>query len=119
MLHFYAYKGCDSCRKARKWMQENAIEFEELAIRDTPPSLQELAFALQSQGSLKPLFNSSGMDYRSMGMKDKLHTLSDDEALELLSTHGNLIKRPFIIDQDKGIHLTGFKEAVWSDTLLG
>lgn len=118
MLQFYAYKGCDSCRKARKWLQEHSIPFEEFAIRETPPSLKELQFALKSQGSLKPLFNTSGMDYRSMGMKDKLPTISDNEALELLAAHGNLIKRPFLIQQDKDIHLTGFKEAAWADTLL-
>lgn len=118
MLQFYAYKGCDGCRKARKWLQENAIPFEEVAIRETPPKMEELRFALKSQGSLKPLFNTSGMDYRSMGMKDKLPSISDEEALELLASHGNLIKRPFIIDQDKGIHLTGFKESVWDDTLI-
>ncbi|MDC0088307.1 arsenate reductase family protein [Akkermansiaceae bacterium] len=117
MLQFYAYKGCDSCRKARKWLQENSISFQELAIRETPPSLQELQFALKSQGSLKPLFNTSGMDYRSMGMKDKLPTISDTEALELLAANGNLIKRPFLIHQEKGIHLTGFKETTWADTL--
>ena len=118
MLHFYAYKGCDSCRKARKWLQENSIEFEELAIRETPPSLGELQFALKSQGSLKPLFNTSGMDYREMGMKDKLPTLSDDEALKLLAANGNLIKRPFLIDQSNDTHLAGFKESTWATTLL-
>lgn len=118
MLRFYAYKGCDGCRKARKWLQENALEFEELAIRETPPTLEELQFALATQGNIKPLFNTSGMDYRSMGMKDKLPNMTDNEALNLLVSNGNLIKRPFLIDQNQGIHLVGFKEDKWSDRLL-
>ncbi|MGJ8676884.1 MAG: Spx/MgsR family RNA polymerase-binding regulatory protein [Akkermansiaceae bacterium] len=118
MLLFYAYKGCDSCRKARKWLQLNEIPFQEIAIRETPPSITELKLALGIQGSVKPLFNTSGVDYRQLGMKDKLPTLTDDAALALLASHGNLVKRPFLIDSEKGIHFTGFNESKWSGVFL-
>ena len=114
MLRFYAYKGCDGCRKARKWLTEREIAFEEIAIRDTPPSLEELQQALQTQG-LKPLFNTSGMDYRQLGMKDKLPNMSEEEALSLLSENGNLIKRPFLIGPD--LSLVGYKENIWAEAL--
>jgi len=114
MLRFYAYKGCDGCRKARKWLNERAVTFEEVAIRDTPPSLDELKQALQTHG-LKPLFNTSGMDYRQLGMKDKLPNMSEEEALNQLAENGNLIKRPFLIGSD--LSLVGFKENIWDQEL--
>ena len=114
MYRFYAYKGCDGCRKARKWLNAHDIAFEEIAIRETPPSLDELTQASNAHG-LTRLFNTSGMDYRKLGMKDKLPTMSESEALDLLSQNGNLIKRPFLIDPK--LSLVGFKEDVWKDTL--
>ena len=114
MYRFYAYKGCDGCRKARKWLNEHDIAFEEIAIRETPPSLDELTQASNAH-RLKRLFNTSGMDYRKLGMKDKLPTMSESEALDLLSQNGNLIKRPFLIGPK--LSLVGFKEDVWKDTL--
>lgn len=115
MLRFYAYKGCDSCRKGRKWLQAHDVEFVEIAIRETPPSLHELQRALEAHSSIRPLFNTSGMDYRQLGMKDKLPTMSDTEALSMLADNGNLIKRPFVIGDD--VSLIGFKEIVWRETL--
>lgn len=115
MLRFYAYKGCDSCRKARKWLLAHDVEFVEIAIRETPPSLAELQQALDAHGSIRPLFNTSGMDYRQLGMKDKLPTMSDAEALSMLADNGNLIKRPFVIGDD--VSLVGFKEPLWSETI--
>jgi len=117
MIRFYAYKGCDSCRRARKWLQTHEIDFNEIAIREQPPSLEELQQALKAKGQTKALFNTSGLDYRQMGLKDKLPTLSDDQALELLATHGNLVKRPFVISRD--LSLVGFKETEWLDTFDG
>ena len=110
-MKVYTYKNCGSCKKATKWLKEKGIEFEEVAIRETPPSEEELEEMLQSKGALKLLFNTSGMDYRSLGMKDKLPTMSDEEAIRLLASNGNLIKRPFLLSE-KG-NMVGFKEADW------
>jgi len=114
MLRFYAYKGCDGCRKARKWLIAHEIPFEEIAIRDQPPSISELQQACRING-LKPLFNTSGMDYRQLGMKSLLPDMSEDEALSLLSKNGNLIKRPFLTGAE--ISLVGFKEDLWENSL--
>jgi len=116
MLKYYSYKGCGTCRKAKNWLAENAVEVEEVAIRETPPSVDELKFALQSGHTLKALFNSSGGDYRELGMKDLLPTLSEWEALEMLHSRGNLVKRPFLVSP-KGV-LVGFKQAEWEQFFL-
>lgn len=113
MLKFYAYQGCSTCRNAKKWLESNGIEFEEIAIRETPPSVNELKQMLKAKSELRALFNVSGMDYRQLGLKDRLPSMSEDEALELLATNGNLVKRPFVLDKTKGIALVGFKEAEW------
>ena len=81
-------------------------------MREQPPSVAELEIALGALG-LKKLFNSSGMDYRSLGMKEILPTLSDEEALKLLSENGNLVKRPLVISGDSAIN--GFKEELWAE----
>lgn len=91
------------------------MNFEEIPIRETPPTVAELRQMLNYVGDLKKLFNTSGQDYRGLGMKDKLPTMSTEEALELLASNGNLIKRPFLIDSNKGT--TGFKEDVWEALL--
>ncbi|MDZ8118695.1 arsenate reductase family protein [Pontiella agarivorans] len=114
-MKIYTYKKCSTCRKATKWLAEQNIDFEEIPIRETPPSVEELRQMLEQVGDLKKLFNTSGMDYRSLGMKDKLPTMSTEEALELLASNGNLIKRPFLLAGDQGT--TGFKEDVWEALL--
>lgn len=114
MYRFYAYKGCDGCRKARKWLDAHSVSYEEIAIRDEQPTLEELQQACTSNG-LKALFNTSGMDYRKLGMKDKLPKMSEADALQLLSKNGNLIKRPFLINSE--ISLVGFKEDLWEKNL--
>ncbi len=116
MLKYYSYKGCGTCRKAKKWLAENAVEMEEIAIRETPPTVDELKLALQSGYPLKALFNSSGGDYRELGMKDVLPTLSEQDALEVLHGRGNLVKRPFIVSKNGA--LVGFKEAEWKEFFL-
>jgi arsenate reductase (glutaredoxin) len=110
-MKLFTYNKCSTCRKATKWLNEHHIAFEELPIRETPPSVGELRQMLDHTGDLKKLFNTSGQDYRALGMKDKLPAMSTEEALELLASNGNLIKRPFLLDSDKGI--TGFKEDTW------
>lgn len=116
MARYYTYKGCGTCRKAKKWLEEHSIVLEELAIRETPPSIDEFKLALKSGYPLKALFNSSGGDYRELGMKDKLPTLSEEDALELLHSRGNLVKRPFVVA--KGAVLIGFKEADWESFFI-
>ena len=116
MIKVYAYSGCDGCKKAIKWLNEHSISHELLAIRETPPIISELRAMLKFQsGNLKKLFNVSGQDYRKMGLRDQLPTLSEDDALALLEKHGNLVKRPFLISENVG--LVGFKADVWSAAL--
>ncbi len=114
-MKVYSYKGCGTCKKALKWLELRGVEFEEIAIRESPPRIDELKTALLVKGSLKALFNTSGVDYRAQGMKDKLPNMSEEEALELLSGNGNLIKRPFVILNDSA--LVGFKEAEWAEVI--
>lgn len=118
MLKVYAYSGCSTCKNAIKWLKQHSIDCEEIAIRETPPSVAELKGMLAAhEGDLRRLFNVSGMDYRSLGLKDKLPGMSTEEALELLAGNGNLVKRPFAIDAKKKVHLVGFKEAEWQAAL--
>jgi arsenate reductase len=114
-MKIYTYSKCSTCRKATKWLKEQKVVFEEIPIRETPPSVDELRKMFGFIGDLKKLFNTSGQDYRALGMKDKLPSMSEEEAFELLASNGNLIKRPFLIDTDKGT--TGFKEDVWEALL--
>jgi len=118
MLKLYAYYGCSTCKNAIKWLKAHAIAFEEIAIRETPPSLAELKAMLAAHnGDLRRLFNVSGQDYRNLGLKDKLPAMSADAALKLLSENGNLVKRPFAIDAKNKIQLVGFKEDEWQAAL--
>ena len=119
MLKIYAYSGCSTCKNALKWLKQHAIAFEEVAIRETPPSLTELKAMLEAhKGDLRKLFNVSGLDYRTLGLKDKLPAMSADAALKLLAGNGNLVKRPFAIDAKNSVHLVGFKEPEWQAALL-
>jgi arsenate reductase (glutaredoxin) len=113
-MKFYSYKSCSTCKKASSWLQAKGIEFEELAIRETPPSLEELRSMREAKGSVRPLLNSSGQDYRSLGLKEKLPDLSDEEVFALMQEVGNLVKRPFVIGN--GVFLLGFKEQEWEGT---
>jgi len=112
----YSYKGCDSCRKAIKWLKERDIDFENIAIRETPPNRVELAKMLEYyEGNLRRLFNVSGGDYRELKLKDRISTLSHEEAFDLLENNGNLVKRPFAISSSGGV--VGFKESEWIERL--
>lgn len=118
MLTVYAYQGCSTCKSALKWLKGQGVAFQEKAIRETPPTVTELKSMLAAKGGdLRPLFNTSGQDYRALGLKDKLPGLSVDEALQLLASNGNLVKRPFALDEKAGVHLVGFKEAEWQAEL--
>ncbi len=119
MLKVYQYSGCSTCRNAIKWLKQQSIGFEEISIRETPPALADLKAMLAAHdGDLRRLFNVSGLDYRSLGLKDKLPTMSTDAALKLLAENGNLVKRPFAIDSKKKVSLIGFKEDEWKAALL-
>ena len=114
-MKIYQYPKCSSCRKAINFLKENAVTFEDINIVETPPALTELQQMLSALGNVKKLFNSSGLQYRELGLKDKLPGMSDEEALSLLASNGMLIKRPFLLGDN--IALVGFKEAVWKDEL--
>lgn len=118
MLKVYAYSGCSTCKNAIKWLKEHGVAHEERAIRETPPTVAELKMMLSAyEGDVRRLFNVSGMDYRSLGLKDKLPGMSTEEALEMLAGNGNLVKRPFALDAGKKVCLVGFKEGEWEKAL--
>ena len=97
-MKVYAYKNCDTCRKAKKFLEAEGIDFELIPIREQPPTKSELKTMLACyKGNIRKLFNTSGGDYKSMNMKEKLPGMSNREAIDLLSKNGNLIKRPFAI----------------------
>jgi arsenate reductase len=102
-----------------KWLDQHAIPYEEIAIRDKPPAIRELEAALKARGgNMRSLFNSSGLDYSALGLKEKLPSMSQSEALKLLSQNGNLVKRPFAIDESKRVFLAGFKQTDWESVLF-
>jgi arsenate reductase (glutaredoxin) len=108
----YVYRGCDTCRKALKFLTEKRVEFQEIAIREEPPTKTELKRMLAIyNGDLRRLFNTSGTDYKALNMKEKLPTLPVDEALTMLHGNGNLVKRPFLLTDQGG--LVGFKSEEW------
>ena len=112
MLRLYAYKNCDTCRRAKKWLTHHQIDFELLPIRDTPPETVELEMMLRAyEMKLTKLFNTSGRDYRDEKIKEKLPDLERDAIFELLRSNGNLVKRPFLVGE--GVALVGFKEEEW------
>ncbi len=120
MLKVYTYQGCSTCRNAVKWLKSQSIDFAEIPIRETPPSLAELQAALRArEGDLRGLFNTSGQDYRALGLKDKLPSMTANAALQLLSGQGNLVKRPFVADAERGLYLTGFHPDTWARNLPG
>jgi arsenate reductase len=113
----YTYAKCGTCRDALKWLDQHGIPYEIKAIRETPPTPAELKSALKLMGGdLRKLFNTSGQDYREHGLKDRLPTLSEAQAIVLLSENGNLVKRPFLIGD--GTALVGFKPEIWRKALL-
>jgi arsenate reductase (glutaredoxin) len=114
MLKVYTLANCDSCRAATKWLAAREFAFEEHAIRETPPSLSELNAALAAYGGeVRKLFNSSGRDYRAENIAERLGRMSTDEALQLLASNGNLVKRPFVVGD--GVALVGFHPDTWAE----
>jgi arsenate reductase len=116
-MKIYTYKNCGSCKKATKWLDAHGITYQELPIRETPPTTAELEQMLAYQsGDLRKLFNTAGGDYRELNMKEKLPQMSDAEAMTLLAGSGNLVKRPFLLAGSFG--LVGFKEEIWAQALI-
>lgn len=116
MMTFVCYPKCTTCQKARKWLDENKIDYEVRDIKTENPSAEELATWYKTSGlPLKKFFNTSGLLYKSMNLKEKLPGMSEDEMLKLLATDGILVKRPLVISD--GVVLVGFKEADWEKQL--
>ena len=116
MLKFICYPKCTTCQKARKWLDENNIEYEFRDIKSENPSLEELTAWYKLSGlPLRKFFNTSGLLYKSMELKTKLPTMTDEEMLALLATDGMLVKRPLASGDD--FVLVGFKEAEWAEKL--
>ncbi len=106
------YPRCGTCKKALKWLDDNGFSYEYRHIAEDNPTADELKEWHEKSGlPLKRFFNTSGLKYKELGLKDKIPEMSEDEIIELLSTDGMLVKRPIIIDGDKV--LVGFKEAEW------
>ncbi|MBD9220496.1 MAG: arsenate reductase family protein [Clostridiales bacterium] len=109
---FLEYPKCSTCKKAKKWLEDNSVEFTDRHIKDENPTAEELSEWHKKSGlPLKKFFNTSGVLYKELKLKDKLPEMSEQEQLELLATDGMLVKRPLIIGDD--FVLVGFKEAEW------
>ncbi len=116
MTRFICYPKCTTCQRAKEWLDDNNIEYELRDIKVNNPTLEELSKWYKMSGlPLKKFFNTSGLLYKSMGLKDKLAAMSEEEQLRLLAADGMLVKRPLLIGKD--FVLAGFKEKEWSEKL--
>ena len=115
---FIEYPKCSTCKKAKKWLEDKGIVFEDRHIVEKNPTAEELREWIKKSGlDIKRFFNTSGMKYRDLGLKDKLAQMTEEEQLKLLATDGMLVKRPLVVTED--MVLTGFKEAEWKEKLGG
>ena len=116
MVKFICYPKCTTCQKARAWLEDNNVEYELRDIKLENPTFAELTEWHKKSGlPLKKFFNTSGLLYKSLELKDKLPKMSEEEMLRLLSTDGMLVKRPILVAEE--IVLVGFKETEWSENL--
>jgi len=114
---FIEYPPCSTCQKAKKWLDAKGISYTARHIKEENPTYEELKEWYAASGlPLKKFFNTSGLLYKSMGLKDKLPTMTEEEQLRLLSTDGMLVKRPLVITE--GAILTGFREKEWEEKLV-
>ena len=113
---FLEYPPCTTCKKAKKWLDDNGISYEDRHIKENNPSYEELKAWYEKSGlPLKKFFNTSGIQYRALELKDKLPGMSEEEQLRLLATDGMLVKRPLVVTETAV--LTGFKAEDWEKKL--
>ena len=113
---FVCYPKCSTCQKAKRWLDEHQISYTLRDIKEDRPTRAELAQWHQASGlPLRRFFNTSGMLYRDLGLKDKLASMSEEEQLDLLATDGMLVKRPLLVGD--GFVLVGYKESEWAEKL--
>ena len=113
---FVEYPKCSTCKKAKQWLDDHGLAYEDRHIVEENPTREELALWYEKSGlPLKRFFNTSGLKYKELSLKDKLPSMTEEEQLTLLSTDGMLVKRPVLVGED--FVLTGFKEAEWKEKL--
>lgn len=113
---FIQYPPCTTCKKAKAWLDDHGVSYENRHIKEQNPTYEELKEWYEKSGlPLKKFFNTSGLLYKSLSLKDRLPTMSEEEQLRLLASDGMLVKRPILVQGDK--ILTGFKEAEWEKLL--
>lgn len=113
---FLEYPKCSTCKKAKNWLESNGVEFEDRHIVENNPTADELKAWYEKSGfPLKKFFNTSGLKYKELGLKDKLPDMTEEEQINLLATDGMLVKRPLVIGDD--FVLIGFKGAQWAEKL--
>ena len=116
MIKYICYPKCTTCQKAKKWLDDNGISYEIRDIKESRPNFDELTEWHRKSGlPLKKFFNTSGLLYKSLELKDKIPAMSEDEMLRLLATDGMLVKRPILVGED--FVIVGFKEAEWAEKL--
>lgn len=116
MVLFIEYPKCSTCKKAKKWLIDNNVDFQDRHIVENTPTVEELKkWIVESKKDMKKFFNTSGLKYKELNLKEKLQKMSDEEKIKLLSSDGMLIKRPLLVSEN-GI-LVGFKEEEWKELL--
>ena len=114
---FLEYPPCSTCQKAKKWLDENNVSYTARQIKQDNPTYEELLAWYKASGlPLKKFFNTSGLVYKNLGLKDKLPAMSQEEQLQLLASDGMLVKRPLVVLENTV--LTGFRQKEWEETLL-
>lgn len=115
---FLEYPPCSTCKKAKKWLDDHGLAYTARHIKEENPTYEELRRWLEASGlPVKKFFNTSGLQYKALGLKDKLPQMSEDEQLRLLSSDGMLVKRPVVVTENGSV-LVGFREEQWTQTLL-
>ncbi|HIR31815.1 MAG TPA: arsenate reductase family protein [Candidatus Faecousia faecavium] len=115
---FLEYPPCSTCKKAKKWLDDHGLTYTARHIKEENPTYEELSRWLEVSGlPVKKFFNTSGLQYKALGLKEKLPQMSQDEQLRLLSSDGMLVKRPIVVTEDGSV-LVGFREEQWTQVLL-